>query len=672
MRVFAHKPKESGPTISSQTRTRNRPPFSPSSGTSVADETNESCQRHSLLQGGGKALPAAVRERFESRLGFDFNAVRIHTDKAVNRMALLQQARAFTVGSRIGFGPNQYQPHRTDGQRLLAHELTHVVQQTQVSSPPQKTASLERAAVDAERTALGAGTSRLPVGSAQFGEFQFDRGPDFARNGLHTFYLGADRFARVMAVQIGAQPGAQRVSLQIAATTTGLRNPPLTQRSMLLAISPTAPLAPRIIGENEVELPTGDVFQKTLEIQLNTDPNTPIVSVVMRYGRPRTAVPFPNGGLGVWRPMRVETGWISVQDGLRQLTVNFPTEVSGSLWSAEWVPHVHPGLGRGFLNTRTRQFQPYPLGRPDLRAQEEAIRTSIHMIPLVGSLVMAGEALVGQSIWGRPLSTTERVLLGAGAILAEIGPILRSGAAAARTSAAVSRLSTATGMGRLQALRLVTGSRYLTEAEMATLQRLARQVRAGRTLTEGEHVIVSRLLGKLNEGARVTALRAEVAAASGTARQPGRFTDLGARTSADETRVGQTLARDLNADVVRVAESTVTGVRTGDYLIDDVFAEAFSPSTRNIENLLRSATSKHQQAGVLVIDLTHSPLPQDAVVGSAGRIFGRPEAADLYRIVYVNRTRVVADVLRPTTPARSHLPGAFLRGTASGTARESR
>lgn len=646
------------------------PQVTPILSTPEGLSNSETYWLHSSLHTSGQSLPEDVRQSFESRFGHNFSDVRIHTDPMAQKTALSLQARAFTAGRHIGFGPRQYHPHSYQGQRLLAHELAHVVQQTRDRSPSKSQEALEQDAATAARTATGQGPIHLAEGQATYGLLQFDRAPDLVHNGLHTFYLGADRFSRVMAIQIGIQSQAQRVTLQVAALTSGLHNPSLPERSMVLAISPTAPLAPRIIGETEVELPQGDIFQKTFEIQLNTDPDTPIVSVVMRYGQPREAVPFPEGGFGVWRPMRVETGWIGVNDGLRQLNINFPTEIPGSLWSSEWRPFVHPGLGQGFINSRTRQFQPYPLGRPSLRAQEEAIRTTIHLIPVVGSLVMAGEALVGRSIWGRPLSTTERVILGAGALLAEIGPIMRAGSATVRTATAVSRLTTVTSLSRVQALRLVIGSRYLTEAEMTTLQRLATQVRAGTALSEADQVLIGRLMGKLNEGARAGALRAEVAATTGTARQSSRFTDLGGRTSADETRVGEALARDLNADVVRAPESTSTGVRTGDYLIDDVFAEAYSPRTGNIENLLRQATSKHQQAGMLVIDLTHTPLASSEVVGSAGRIFGRPEAADLYRIIYVDGNRIVADVLRPAVVPGSQVPGVFVRGAASAAAAE--
>jgi hypothetical protein len=82
------------------------------------------------LPGGGRPLPSDVRSDMESRMGFEFGGVRIHTDSNAGHLAREVSAHAFTVGSDIVFANNQYRPETTDGRKLLAHELTHVVQQT--------------------------------------------------------------------------------------------------------------------------------------------------------------------------------------------------------------------------------------------------------------------------------------------------------------------------------------------------------------------------------------------------------------------------------------------------------------------------------------------------------------------------------------------------------------
>ena len=82
------------------------------------------------LRGGGQPLPESVRARFEPRFGQDFGGVRVHTGAQAAQVARSVNARAFTVGKDVAFGAGQYSPDTDSGQRLLAHELTHVIQQT--------------------------------------------------------------------------------------------------------------------------------------------------------------------------------------------------------------------------------------------------------------------------------------------------------------------------------------------------------------------------------------------------------------------------------------------------------------------------------------------------------------------------------------------------------------
>ncbi len=81
------------------------------------------------LRGSGRALPTTARAFYEPRFGHDFSDVRVHTDSRAAETARAVNARAFTVGREVVFGPGEYAPETTAGKRLLAHELTHVVQQ---------------------------------------------------------------------------------------------------------------------------------------------------------------------------------------------------------------------------------------------------------------------------------------------------------------------------------------------------------------------------------------------------------------------------------------------------------------------------------------------------------------------------------------------------------------
>src|SRR4051794_5983442 len=79
--------------------------------------------------GGGQPLDTATRARFEPRFGVDFANVRTHADSESAGTAVALGARAFTVGDHIFFGAGEFQPNSANGQRLLAHELTHTIQQ---------------------------------------------------------------------------------------------------------------------------------------------------------------------------------------------------------------------------------------------------------------------------------------------------------------------------------------------------------------------------------------------------------------------------------------------------------------------------------------------------------------------------------------------------------------
>ncbi|MFA7316308.1 MAG: DUF4157 domain-containing protein [Sulfuricella sp.] len=89
------------------------------------------------LQGRGMPLPPSARGFFEPRFGHDFSAVSIHSGEPAARLARSVGARAFTLGSDIVFGAGEYQTQTEEGRHLLAHELTHVVQQAGPGVTPQ-------------------------------------------------------------------------------------------------------------------------------------------------------------------------------------------------------------------------------------------------------------------------------------------------------------------------------------------------------------------------------------------------------------------------------------------------------------------------------------------------------------------------------------------------------
>lgn len=83
----------------------------------------------SVLSSPGQPLDQSTRAFFEPRFGQDFSGVRVHTDRQAVESARAVNALAYTMGRNIVFGGGQYVPGNVEGKRLLAHELTHVVQQ---------------------------------------------------------------------------------------------------------------------------------------------------------------------------------------------------------------------------------------------------------------------------------------------------------------------------------------------------------------------------------------------------------------------------------------------------------------------------------------------------------------------------------------------------------------
>lgn len=85
---------------------------------------------HEVLNSSGQPLDSATRASMEPRFGHDFSGVRVHTDAKAAESAKSVNALAYTVGRDVVFGNGQFTTGTTKGQQLLAHELTHVVQQS--------------------------------------------------------------------------------------------------------------------------------------------------------------------------------------------------------------------------------------------------------------------------------------------------------------------------------------------------------------------------------------------------------------------------------------------------------------------------------------------------------------------------------------------------------------
>jgi hypothetical protein len=115
---------------------------------------------------GGSALPPSLRQRMEAGFGSSFADVRVHTGGAAAAASAKLQAEAFTSGRDIAFAPGQYRPGTPAGDRLIAHELAHVVQQRQGGSggAVQRHSTISQASDAAEAAADSAAATVLAGG----------------------------------------------------------------------------------------------------------------------------------------------------------------------------------------------------------------------------------------------------------------------------------------------------------------------------------------------------------------------------------------------------------------------------------------------------------------------------------------------------------------------------
>ena len=91
---------------------------------------DETAGRISSARGGGKALDPGMQESMGQATGHDFSGVRVHTSSEADTLSKQLHARAFTTGQDIFFREGTYDPASSAGKKLIAHELTHVVQQS--------------------------------------------------------------------------------------------------------------------------------------------------------------------------------------------------------------------------------------------------------------------------------------------------------------------------------------------------------------------------------------------------------------------------------------------------------------------------------------------------------------------------------------------------------------
>lgn len=167
----------------------------------------------SALASPGHPLDRDTAEFMQSRFNHDFSKVRLHTDTPALRSAQALNARAYTVQSDIVFGGGQYQPTSAEGQRLMAHELAHVVQQSGTSTGPSKPHSL-RFGTDRDEEAARrfADETNSNPPKSPIAEVQLVSSPSSSCQVQRQEMTGASRMTLRYSPSIAAVMGSERLS----------------------------------------------------------------------------------------------------------------------------------------------------------------------------------------------------------------------------------------------------------------------------------------------------------------------------------------------------------------------------------------------------------------------------------------------------------------------------
>jgi hypothetical protein len=194
-------------------------------------EVEASVEQQIHQASGGRALDANIRRSMEGAFGADFSGVRVHTDAKADTLNRSLNARAFTTGNNLFFRRGEYNPGSSGGKQLLAHELTHVVQQGG-SGPGVAQAQIQRRSDKLKPKTQYTGTAK---GGFNWGKAT---GYDKILNAIGVYHgLGPNDYMSQLRqlAQIGKLLTEWEISHGLADTTVGSKNAKETARRGVLA-----------------------------------------------------------------------------------------------------------------------------------------------------------------------------------------------------------------------------------------------------------------------------------------------------------------------------------------------------------------------------------------------------------------------------------------------------
>jgi hypothetical protein len=260
---------------------------------------------HDVLRSPGQPLDEDTQSHFTAKFRQDFSRVRVHTDEQAAESARAVGALAYTVGNNVVFGAGRYSPANSSGRRLLAHELTHVVQQQHESVPSPK--------------------YRLEIGPSQ------DR-----------FEREADQLADRMASGMEA---SQEGDSNLSPTLLSLNNvAPRVQRAEAGASAAPAPspaAAPLLVDDDARDTHTGQMRKGEFLDKLQVSVCATADEVLSSVGRSAQGCPYIERWIGHLRTKSSQF----VERGIRK----YAPQSAGVTKAQDYIPFVTARVRRGVM-----------------------------------------------------------------------------------------------------------------------------------------------------------------------------------------------------------------------------------------------------------------------------------------------------------------------------------
>jgi len=227
-----------------------------------------------VLRSPGLPLDMNTRAFLEPRFGHDFSSVQVHTDSQAAESARAVDALAFTVGRNIVFAAGQYAPGTNHGQRLLTHELTHVVQQASSNSTPSHLLSEPDNAAESEAEAESRQRPAAPL-------FPF---VGVTPSALIQRQKAGEASPRLPALKVIPDPGAGKVRVMIGRVGVAEITPTPGQSIVEVEVTPTSGS-----GQFEIEIRVS----RGVDVRVSTELKAAFPNAKVRVSR--ISLPKPPG-----------------------------------------------------------------------------------------------------------------------------------------------------------------------------------------------------------------------------------------------------------------------------------------------------------------------------------------------------------------------------------------